>query len=134
MRMGSLAIRVKVVDEKGRTVCMFCKQTHVDNQMRPEYTEAWAATAKPMSEKWLAAEDSAPTVNGRLAGLPTQTVDGQKYLQLPGLTLKWQKVESVLERVAFASGLVDASGAVLKDELTPATLSVAQLRKFAQRL
>ncbi len=127
--MPVMAIRVKVVNNEGDTVCSFRKTTYFDKQMRPEFTEAWAAESKPMSEKGLSTR--APTQKARLAQSPTRTVEGQKYLELPGLTLKWQKVESVLDQVASVLGLVDASGAVLKDDMTAATLTVEQLHKFA---
>ncbi len=131
--MGCLKwIRVKVVDELGRTVCAISKRSHFDKQMRLERTEAWCAQAKPTSEKWFAREDSLPSHQGRLStSLPVQRVDGQKYLALQGLTLKWEKVEAALDKVAFVLGLVDASGTVLKDDLAAATITIDQLRKFA---
>jgi hypothetical protein len=129
--MPLMAIRLKVVDENGRTVCKISKRTYFDKQMQPERTEAWAAEAKPMSEKELTREDSIPAQQARLAQHRARTVKSQKYLELPGLTLKWEKVESVLDQVAFALRLMDASGAVLKDDLAAATLTVEQLRKFA---
>jgi len=125
-----MAIRVTVVDESGHTVCKLRKTTYLNKQMQPERTEAWAAQGKPMSEKFLASE--APAQEARLAiTVRTRTVKGQKYLELPGLTLKWEKVESALDRIAFALGLIDTSGAVLKDDMAAATLTVEQLRRFA---
>jgi hypothetical protein len=125
------AIRIKVIDEDGRTVCVLRKTTHLDKQLRPEYSEPWGAEAKPLSEKALERHDASD--RGRLSRPPVHTVDGQKYFKLPGLSLKWQKVESVLDQVAIALNLIDAAGAVLKDDMTAATLTIDQLRQFAQR-
>lgn len=129
--MPLMAIRFKVFDENGRTVCKISKTTYFDERMEPERTEAWAAQARPISEKELAREEFVPAQKGRLAQPRARTVKGQRYLELPGLTLKWEKVESALNQVAYALGLIDASGAVLKDDMAAATLTVEQLRKFA---
>jgi hypothetical protein len=121
--MPVMAIRVRVVNDKGHIVCVFRKTSHFDKQLRPERTEAWGAEAKPLSEKWLARRDSLAQ-EARLAKPPVRTVDGQRYLNLPGLTLKWWKVESVLDQIAAALNFVDASGVVLKDDMAAATLTI----------
>lgn len=116
--MPVMANRVTVVDERGRTVCKFSKRTYLDDQMRRERTESWAAQAKQTSEKAFRREGPlSPRSPGRLEQLPTNTFDGQKYLELPGLTLKWEKIVPFLDRIALSLGLIDASGAVLKDDL-----------------
>lgn len=122
------AIWVRVVDQHGRTVCKFGKATHFDKQMQPELTEAWAAASKPMSQKALAREDLAQ--KSRLSQPPINVFDGQKYLQLPGLKLRWEKVAPFLEKLALGLSLVDTSGVVLKDDGNAATLTIDQLRQF----
>jgi hypothetical protein len=130
--MPEKAIRVKVVDAQDRTRCVFRKTTHFDSQLQPEHNEPWTAEAKPMSEKSL--ELTVQTSEARLAKPPVRTIDGQRYLELPGLTLKWTKVVAVLDKLSAGLNLVDKSGAVLKDDMDSVTLTIAQLRQFAQRL
>ncbi len=121
------AVRIKVVDDQGRTVCRFRKASYFDASMRPQETEPWGAESKPMSEKWLMADPAAPSHEGRLAKPP----EGD-YLPLPqGLPLRIDKVRAVLDRVAFPLGLVDESGVVLVDDLDAATLTVSELRRYA---
>jgi len=129
--MPVMAIRFKVVDDTGKVVCKISKETHFDKQMKPELTLRWTAQSKPMSKKDLERENPIPAQEGRLAKIRSRTIEGQKYLELPGLTLKWEKIEQFLEQLALGLGLADASGVVLKDDLEAATLTVDQLRRFA---
>lgn len=126
-------IRIKVVDGDGDTVQKFSKRSYFDKRMQHERTEPWAAEAKPVSIKWLHSDRNPGGFShpSRLAQPKVSHHAGQKYLDLPGLTLKWQKVEPVLDKIAFALGLVDDSGVVLKDDMAAATVTVEQLRKFA---
>lgn len=129
--MSVKKIRFKLVDELGRTVCRFGKSTHFDAGMQPEKTELWGAESKPLSEKWLEGDNAGPSRDARLAGTPVRcTDDGRVYLELPGLTLRWGKVTSVLDRIAVALQLVDAAGVVLVDDMDAATLTTDQLRKY----
>ena len=83
--------------------------------------------SKPDSEKWL--HSDAPYNHGRgTQPLPLRRSDGARYLDVRGLTVKWEKVTPVLERIALALALVDESGTVLVKERNAATLSIDQLR------
>jgi len=123
------AIRIKVVDGQGRTVCRFRKMTYFDASMQPQKTEPWGAESKPISEKWLGADPATPSHQARLAAPPVRcTAAGRRYLELPGLTLRWERVTPVLERIAAALNLVDSSGVVLLHDLDAAALTIDQLR------
>ncbi len=120
--MSVKAIRIKVVDDQGRTVCRFRKTSYFDASMQPQETQPWDAESKPMSGKWLMADPaaSAPSHKGRLAKIPVRrNDDGRRYLELPGLTLKWEKVTPVLDRIAVALNLVDTSASCLSTTWTP---------------
>jgi hypothetical protein len=123
--MFEKAIRFKLVDQRGRTLSRFSKRSYFDAQMQPKETEPWVTEAKPQKRP----PNATPAHEGRLPPLPIRHADGgQRYLEVPGLTLKWDKVTPVLERIALAMGLVDASGVVLVDDLDAATLTTEQLR------
>lgn len=123
--MFERCVRFKLADDRGRTICRFSKRSYFDADMQHRETEPWAAEAKPEKRR----TRSAPTTEGRLPPLRVRrTEDGRRYLELPGLTLKWEKVEAVLERMAVTLELVDASGVVLTDDLDAATLTTKQLR------
>ena len=92
--MAGMVIQVRVVNDDGHTVCVFRKASYFDKQLRPERSEAWGVTAKPLSEKWLARRDL-PVQEARSAKPPVRTVDGQRYLNLPGLTPKRPPCTSV---------------------------------------
>jgi hypothetical protein len=123
-------IRIKVVDGRGRTVHRLSKSSFFDARMVHQSTESWGAESKPDSRKELAraeAGEDLPGHVGRMA-LPPEG----DYLPLPGgLPLRKDKVAAVLERVALALGLVDEAGVVLVTNFNAATLSVAELRKYA---
>ncbi len=127
--MPAKVIGVRLVDEKGRTLARFRKETHFDKAMRPESTTAWSAASKPLSDNFLDSDKLASAQ--RLPGIPVRTVNGRRYLRLPGLTLRWEKVTAALDRLAVTRGLLDPKTgqvAVALDEST--TLTTQQLRQL----
>jgi hypothetical protein len=79
---------IKLVDSRGRTVLSFVKRDDDD----------WAVAVKPRSRKMLMHNRPQPTQTpGRYL---TQLPDGRRELQLPGLTLRWEKVTPILDKLA----------------------------------
>ena len=121
------AIRITIVDGRGRTLHRLSKRSYFDAAMAHQKTEPWGAEGKPPSRKGLAHIEAG---DKRPGGRRTPFPDGD-YLPLPGgLPMRKDKVAPVLERVARALRLVDESGVVLTDNLNAATLTVADLRKY----
>jgi hypothetical protein len=123
-------IRFKVVDHKGRTVSRLRKESHFTPHGDIEWTQPWGVEAKPVGDK----APLIPAHQGRLSYSALSRRGGQGYLKLPGLTLKWEKVTPILDRIAFVLGLVDASGVVLNDDTAAATLTIDQLRDLNSAL
>jgi hypothetical protein len=112
---------VKLVDHQGRPLCVL--EWDVGGEFRDdvrvlgeESTEPaarmihphWRVRPKPQSRKSKQHSDSqlrehniSMTPAGHSPKLPARYLDGHiAYLDLPGLTVRWEKVEAVLETVA----------------------------------
>jgi hypothetical protein len=79
---------IKLVDSRGRTVLTFVKRADDD----------WGVAVKPRSRKMLMHNRPQPTQtqDRYLKQLP----DGRHVLELPDLTLRWEKVTPVLDKLA----------------------------------
>jgi hypothetical protein len=112
--------KIKLVDENGRTVCVFGWYKHMQGPLAPWATgeECWIAENKPQSEKQrrriLASDKYSP--NNTTPSRMQRSPDGRFYLVLPGLTLRWEKVVRILDRLA---------------EGNSERLTVAELRQYA---
>jgi len=116
-----MRIRVKLVDHRGRTECWFNKQD----------TQPWVVESKPSNVRFATDNRGQGRVQlGRMPPSPWVFLDGQHYLKVPGLTLHWEKVTPVLDRIALTLGLIDPSVAVIVDDLDAATITVDQLRRL----
>lgn len=113
--------KIKLVDERGRTVCVFGWYKHMQGPLPPWATgeECWIPENKPQSDHQRrqildAAVEYDPThkTPSRMKHRP----DGGFDLLLPGLTLRWEKVGPVLDRLA---------------EHNIERLTIAQLRDYA---
>jgi hypothetical protein len=86
---------IKLVDHRGRTVLSFVKRAYCDGGVWT--SDDWDVTVKPRSRKMLMHSRTQPTQTGDryLKKLP----DGRLELELPGLTLRWEKVTPVLDKL-----------------------------------
>jgi hypothetical protein len=109
--------RIKLVDGDGRTVRVFAK--FVDTGTG--HTDGWREEPKPTSPKRLNHPDPAPSRNpadvARSWGISHR--GGRRYLRAPGLTLRWENVIPVFDRI----------GEQIADEAT-FPLTVEQLRRY----
>lgn len=90
-------IEIKLVDSGGHTVCAFVKRTYCDHGVWT--SDDWGVAVKPRSQKMLMHNRRQPTQtpDRYLKYLP----DEDRYvLELPGLTLRWEKVTPVLDQLA----------------------------------
>ena len=120
-------IFVKVTDGRGRTQCHLQKMTHFDENGHPRETERWGAYGRTIKKR----PAGVPLQESLLPPTPMRRRGTQLYLELPGLTLKMEKVAAALDRIATELGVIDRqSGAVLVcDPDTPIkTLTVQELR------
>ena len=125
--MSLAAIQIALHDQRGRTLCKFWKQTRFDRQGRPTEIEPWTLTAKPMSGKELDHERPVPAANIAPIRLRRHS-DGADYLEVPGLIARWSKVQPALDGIARRLGLLDAAGAVVRDDMAAATITVDVLQ------
>ncbi|MCV7005666.1 hypothetical protein [Mycobacterium gordonae] len=133
--MTTTVARIKLVDDIGKTVCAFVKFV-VDEQWGDEWLSepfpgridnsmaAWRIEGKPLSRRARQRSDAILASGGTdiysprppVRAIPTD--DGYRWvLELPGLTLRWERVMPVLESLAERTD----------------TLTVTQLRALAQR-
>jgi hypothetical protein len=83
-------------DYRGRTLLSFVKRAHCDGGV---WTfDEWGIVVKPRSQKVLMHNRRQPTdtPDRYLKQLP----DGRRNLELPGLTLRWEKVTAALDKLA----------------------------------
>ncbi len=126
--MSVAAIQITLHDDRGRTVCKFWKQTSFDHQMQPTATAPWTVAGKPIGDKQLRHESDVLPI-GNIAPMRLARHDnGVQYLEVPGLIIRWEKVEPALDRIAANLGLVDRDGVVLRDDMDAATITTSQLR------
>lgn len=107
---------IKVVDEDGRTVTVFervpsteATQMHIGGQTIdiPGMKERWMTVQKPnsrRSQQYIDAELAAQGVHVPKQGPPHKVRFDRDAnpikVELPGLTLRWEKVTAVLDRLA----------------------------------
>lgn len=121
-------VRVKIIDGRGRTLCYLQKQTYYDANGEVDYSESWSAPSKPI-------KDRPPGVPFDAALVPRAAVRRSRHglvLELPGLSLRLNKLQPMLDRFAAAHGLVDHTGAAITCNLdsrsSEPTLKLSELR------
>jgi hypothetical protein len=125
---------IKVVDAEGRTVCVFDRmaaseatQIEIGGKVveQPAMEERWMATHKPYSRKSQGYIDAEAAAHGIwMERRKLQTTHPVRFdsdsnplrLELPGLTLRWEKVTRALDKLA-ENGIPE--------------ITVEQLRKYA---
>ncbi len=122
-------IRIRVVDERGRTRCYLSKRTYFDEFGAVDYSESWSAPSKPLRDR----PDGVPFQKGRSPQSPIHRSGDHLNLELPGLVINLEKLSPKLDRFAAAMGLADESGAAIvcndNDADTP-TLTTEQLGRM----
>jgi hypothetical protein len=88
---------IKLVNHRGRTVFSFVKRAYCDDGVWT--SDEWSVAVKPRSQKTLAHNRRQPTQtpDRYLKYLPDED---RKVLELPELTLRWEKVTPVLDKLA----------------------------------
>jgi hypothetical protein len=89
-------IEIKLFDSLGRTVLSFVKRAYCDGDVWT--SDDWGVAVKPRSKKMLMHNRSQPTQT--TARYLKQLPDGRQVLELRGLTLRWEKVTPVLDKLA----------------------------------
>jgi hypothetical protein len=89
-------IVIKLVNHQGRTLLSFLKRTYCDDGVWT--CDDWGIAVKPRSQKASMHDRRQPTDTP--ARYLKQLPDGRKVLELPGLTLRWEKVTPVLDKLA----------------------------------
>jgi hypothetical protein len=87
---------IKLVNASGRTVLSFVKRAYCDDGVWT--CDEWGVALKPRSQKMLAHIRRQPTDTP--ARYLKQLPDGRRVLELPRLTLRWEKVTPVLDKLA----------------------------------
>ena len=87
---------IKLVDAVGRTVLSFAQRAYCDDGVWT--SDEWGIAVKPRSRKALAHErrQQTQTPDDYLKYLPDE---GRYVLTLPGLTLRWERVTPVLDKL-----------------------------------
>lgn len=122
-------IRFKVIDDRGRTVSVLSKRSYFDSDMQFEQTERWSAEGKPVSKR---RPEGIRGQEGRIPRSALRRRGDQWYLELPGLTVKLENLEPLLDGIAAKRGLLDASGVVVVHDENAATLTTADLRRYTR--
>jgi hypothetical protein len=86
---------IRLVDAVGRTVLSFVQRAYCDDGVWT--SDEWGVAVKPRSQKALAHERRQPTDTP--AHYLKQLSDGRAVLELPGLTLRWERVTPVLDKL-----------------------------------
>ncbi|OBA81239.1 hypothetical protein A9W99_14480 [Mycobacterium sp. 1164966.3] len=113
--------KIKLLDERGRTVCVFGWYKHTQGALAPWATgeECWIPENKPQRDKQrrrMLQSDNKYRPGHQTPSPMQSSPDGRYYLVLPGLTLRWEKVGPILDRLA---------------ERNEKRLTIAQLRQYA---
>jgi hypothetical protein len=95
MRVQEIAIKLE--NHKGRTELSFVKRAYCDDD-GVWTSDEWSVAVKPRSQKVLMHNRLQPTETP--ARYLKQLPDGRFVLELPGLTLRWEKVTRVLDKLA----------------------------------
>jgi hypothetical protein len=90
-------IEIKLVDHRGRTVLTFVKRVFRDGEVCSS-DDDWGVAVKPRSQKMLMHSRRQPTQTP--ARYLKRRPDGRQVLELPALTLRWEKVTPVLDKLA----------------------------------
>jgi hypothetical protein len=87
--------QIKLLDSGGRTVLSFMKRAYCEEGVWT--ADEWGIAVKPRSQKMLMHNrpQSTETPDRYL-----KQRDGRLVLELPGLTLRWEKVTPVLDKLA----------------------------------
>jgi hypothetical protein len=89
-------LKIKLVDHREQTVLTFVRRGYlVDGQWN---WDDWEVEVKPRSHKMLTHNRSQPTQTP--ARYLKQLPDGRLVLEVPGLTLRWENVTPILDRLA----------------------------------
>jgi hypothetical protein len=127
-------VKIKLIDDRGRTVCVFEWFARLEMTLPDGSTDVseahWMAISKPTNrkrERHIMAEIEADTFSiPRRSNSPPHSVQFQENrptrLVVPGLILRWEKVTAVLDKLAAQFAEHDTL-----------TLTINQLRSLAQR-
>lgn len=111
-------VEVKLVDDRGRTLCVLAwdaggeitdnvvipgKEPSPPAFIEPQWRVRWkpqSAKSRRHSEGQLA-EDNISMIPGHaITKLPTVLHEGRRYLAVPGLYVRWEKVTAALDALA----------------------------------
>jgi hypothetical protein len=96
MNNGARDTEIRLTNDRGRTVLAFIKRAYGDGT-----SDSWDVAVKPASTKVLAHPDKPrPVDKDTPARYLKQLPDGRRELELRGLTLRWEKVTPILDRLA----------------------------------